>query len=91
MPQFCAKSRDPHGVIWCSMEDQSHHTPLWFRGEAARCFRLADQAWDDKTHDALIEYGRELLDRAEQMERALDRTGIAETRTPHVSNPDTSG
>ena len=50
------------------MEDQEGHTPPWLREQAMRCSRLAEQAWDDKTRDTLMEYGRELLDRAERME-----------------------
>ena len=51
------------------MRGSDDHSALWLREQAARSFRLAEQAWDDTTHDALTEYGQELLHRAEKLER----------------------
>ena len=50
------------------MGEPEDHTPAWLREQADRCFRLADQALDNQTRDALATYGRELLERAEKME-----------------------
>ena len=53
------------------MEEQLPRNPEWLRDQAERCFRLADDAWDDQTRDALRSYGEELQHRAERMETVL--------------------
>ena len=68
-PQFGNGPYKRRGRYADGMRSSDDHSPLWLGEQAAGCFRLAEQAWDDKTHDALTEYGQELLHRAERMER----------------------
>ena len=56
------------------MSDVSLHSPQGLREEAARCFRLAENLMDQKDHDALVDYGHELQDRAARMEAVLKGT-----------------
>ena len=54
------------------MSDDPLHTPQWLREEAERCFRIAANLRSQKDQEALLEYGRELVKRAERMEAALN-------------------
>jgi len=60
------------------MAEECPQTPQKFRDDAERCFRLASTITDASAHDALMGYGRELLDRAERMEAALRRVSSDE-------------
>ena len=53
------------------MEDDLLNSPQQLREKADQCLRLAQSLMDPKDQNALMDYGRELLDRAERMERAL--------------------
>ena len=53
------------------MSDELLHSPQWLRNEAERCFRLAQNLMGQKDHDALVDYGRELQERAGRVESAL--------------------
>jgi hypothetical protein len=55
------------------MAEEYPQTPQKLRDDAERCFRLASTITDASAHDALIEYGRGLLDRAEGTEAAPRR------------------
>lgn len=46
--------------------------------DAERCFRLARSVSDRLVRSALTAYGRELMDRAERIEMALERANHAE-------------
>ncbi len=64
----------PHGAGALSllpMEGRSQHNPEWLREQGEQCFRLAHDAWDDQTRNALVDYGKELQHRAERMEAVL--------------------
>jgi hypothetical protein len=61
------------------MSQASFHTPQWYREEAERCFRLAENVSDQKASADLMNYGRELLARAERMEAVLSLATAAET------------
>ncbi len=68
------------------MQDFEVHSPEWLREQALKCFRLAGEAWDDGTRDALTEYGYDLLDRANRMDAAIEHLSRAlrtERRKPH--------
>jgi len=69
------------------MEESGIHTPPWLREQAMRCFRLAEQSWDDKTREALTGYGRELLERAERMERITGEKSGGGAETGEASTP----
>jgi hypothetical protein len=58
--------------------EEYSQTPQKLRDDAERCFRLANTINDARSHDALMEYGRELLDRAEKMEAASRRASSKE-------------
>jgi hypothetical protein len=60
------------------MADEHAQTLQKLRDDAERCFRLANTINDARAHDALMEYGRELLDRAERMEAASRRVSSEE-------------
>jgi hypothetical protein len=62
------------------MADEYAQTPQKLRDDAERCFRLANTINDVRAHDALMEYGRELLDRAERMEAASRRVSSEEEK-----------
>jgi hypothetical protein len=55
------------------MDDDLLNSPHQLRESAERCFRLARNLTDQRGQDTLMDYGRELLDRAERMESALSR------------------
>jgi len=63
------------------MEERNGHNPQWLREQAERCSRLAEEVWDDQTHDALVSYAGELRERAERMEGAIKRAS-AELQAP---------
>ncbi len=69
------------------MADEHAQTPQKLRDDAERCFRLANTINDARAHDALMEYGRELLDRAERVE-ASSRRVSSEEGTRASSNQD---
>jgi hypothetical protein len=50
------------------MEDSTGKDPDALREKAERCFRLAYAMTDNLVRDALVNYGRELQARADQME-----------------------
>jgi hypothetical protein len=57
------------------MEGDLLNRPQQLGEKADRCLRLARSLMDPKDQNALMDYGRELLDRAERMERALSGAG----------------
>jgi hypothetical protein len=65
------------------------HTVPGLRQEAERCFRLAAGTTDNRLHEELLAYGRELLDRAERME-ATKRALINTTREHDKVNSERS-
>jgi hypothetical protein len=60
------------------MAEESPQSLQKLRDDAQRCFRLANTINDARAHDALMEYGRELLERAQRMESALRRASSEE-------------
>jgi hypothetical protein len=69
------------------MEESGMHRPPWLRQQALRCFRLAEQTWDDATRDALVGYGRELLERAERMEKITGEKSGGGAETGEAKTP----
>ena len=55
------------------MADKISHQPRWLREEAERYFRLAYSLTAQKDYDTVMDYGQELLHRAEQIETATSR------------------
>jgi hypothetical protein len=55
------------------MDDDLLSSAHQLRESAGRCFRLAQNLTDQRGQDTLMDYGRELLDRAERMKSALSR------------------
>ena len=58
------------------MSDRASYHPKWLRDEAEKYFRLADSLTAQKDHETVMEYGRELIKRAEFMEAAMHRAPI---------------
>lgn len=54
------------------MSDDWLHSPQSLRQDAERCFRLAANLSSQRDQDALLGFGRELVQRAERMEAALN-------------------
>jgi len=55
------------------MDHDLLNNPHQLRESAERCFRLARNLTDQRGQDTLMDYGQELLDRAERMESVLSR------------------
>ncbi len=54
------------------MPDDRLHSPQSLRQDAERCFRLARNLSSQRDQNALTEFGRDLVQRAERMEAALN-------------------
>lgn len=57
-------------------DDYANATPQQLREKADRCFRLAKDTTDQKAREALIAFGCELLDRADEIERRRPPLGL---------------
>ena len=77
----------PYSAAALGMAEDYPPTAQKLRDDAERCFRLASTITDARAHDALMEYGRELLDREERREAALTRAS-SEEGTRASSNRD---
>lgn len=69
LPQLCFMTQCRPGHTVSRVSEYPHvHTAPGLREEAERCFHLASRASDRRLRDALLAYGKDLVERAERIE-----------------------